>query len=115
MQMQVPLFMDCREQRQMTEGERGREDILWPHCGRNGSGERLRDASGCAMVCNFYHRCDPVTDVDEELNRLRLDISFGPSSEAGKSRLNPGTWLARNPAQLEACAQGLRGVPGVGN
>lgn len=65
--MQIPksLFIDCRDERHMKESEGG---VLYYGCIVRATGrkQRLRDASGCAMMCySCCHRCEPVTEVDE--------------------------------------------------
>jgi len=67
-----PLFMNCREQRQMKEGGGGGEDILWTHCARDGRGGQVTRLLWRTIWCNCCHGCDPVTEVDEEVGGLPL-------------------------------------------
>jgi hypothetical protein len=87
--MQIPksLFIDCRDERQMkgSEGETLYYECIVRATGRQ---ERLRDASGCAMMCySCCHRCEPVTEVDEV--RAPFVRCSERCSGFGNTRLNP--------------------------
>lgn len=109
--MQIPksLFIDCRDERHMKESEGG---VLYYGCivRETGRKQRLRDASGCAMMCySCCHRCEPVTEVDEvrapfvrcseRCSGLRQSTA-GPGSPETGSRGNPanGEQLVQGPA-----------------
>jgi hypothetical protein len=107
--MQIPksLFIDCRDERQMKESE---GETLYYKCIVRATGrqERLRDASGCAMMCySCCHRCEPVTEVDEvRAPFVRCSERCSGFRQHTAEPGSPETRLEGNPANGEPLVQG---------